>query len=111
FMFYPFFLVDKRTGPLKALSASFAITKGARWELLFFLLVLKFIEGICGILLIVGSVAAIMFSRLATTCVYKMLLESTPADLLPAFAGVLIEPQPEPDQDWEKDGPVDADLV
>lgn len=83
FMFATFFLVDQQCGPIQALSASFAITRGARWELFFLLLVMKFIESILSIIVVVGHVAGLMFTRLVKTCVYRTLLAATPDEDLP----------------------------
>ncbi|MCA9803238.1 MAG: hypothetical protein KC777_14810 [Cyanobacteria bacterium HKST-UBA02] len=83
FMFATFFLVDQQCGPIQALKASFAITRGSRWELFFLLLVMKFIESILSIIIVIGQVGGMMFTRLVKTCVYKSLLAATPDEELP----------------------------
>src|SRR5579885_2069807 len=40
--FFPYFLVDKRLGPIQSLKASAAITSGAMWDLFFLGLILGF---------------------------------------------------------------------
>ncbi len=53
FLLYPFFIIDKNLGPIKALQASMQATKGARFDLI--LMVILFIE-----INIVGTLAALV---------------------------------------------------
>jgi uncharacterized membrane protein len=74
FMFYTFFIIDKNSGPIEALKQSAAITKGAKWDLFFLLLLLLGINILGAIVFIVGLLVTIPLSVLAMTHVYRKLL-------------------------------------
>lgn len=83
FQFYPYFVVEHRLGPIKALKASAAITAGAMWDLFFLGLLLAIIEGLSLFALLIGIIPAVVFCKFTMTHVYKRLLDNTPADQLP----------------------------
>ncbi len=80
FSFYPYFLVEHRCGPIQALKASAAITSGALWELFFLFLVLGIIESFSPMFFLVGAIPAYIFSKFTMVCVYRSLLNNTPAE-------------------------------
>ncbi len=77
FLFYGFFIVDKHMGPVEALKASAALTKGVRWQLFGFLLDLALLNIAGALLLGVGLLVTIPVSCLATASVYRKLLPQT----------------------------------
>lgn len=77
FGLFPYFIVDKGLGPIKALKASARTTMGARWDLLGFGFV-AFIINLLGVLcLVIGSFATIPTTMVATALVYRRLLSQT----------------------------------
>jgi len=83
FMFYPYFMAEHKLGPIGALKASAAITSGAMWELFFLNLILGILKLFAPLAFIVGIIPAHMFSELAITQAYRILLDKTPAAELP----------------------------
>jgi hypothetical protein len=83
FMFYPYFIVEHKLGPIQALKASAAITSGAMWELLFLCLMLTVIRSFAPLAFFVGIIPAHMFCELAVTKAYMILLDKTPGEQLP----------------------------
>ena len=74
---YPYFIVDRDMGPLEALKASRVITKGVRWQLFLFGLLLTLFN-IAGLLcLLVGLVFTIPVSGVAMAYVYDQLLKQS----------------------------------
>lgn len=73
FRFFPYFMVDKKMDPFKALSESSKITKGVKWQLFFFGIVILAINIIGGLLLLVGLLFTIPLSIMAEVYVYKKL--------------------------------------
>ncbi|HVP36023.1 MAG TPA: DUF975 family protein [Terriglobales bacterium] len=73
FQFFSYQIIDKGAGPIEALKKSSAITKGSKWNLfLFFLLILGI--NILGLLaLVIGLFATIPTSMVATAFVYRKL--------------------------------------
>lgn len=72
--FYSYFIVDKNAGPIEALKKSWAITRGVKWDLFLFGLLLGLIT-LAGLLaLVVGLFVAIPVGLLANTYVYRKLL-------------------------------------
>ena len=77
FGLFPYFIVDKGLGPIKALKASSRTTMGARWDLLGFGFVV-FIINLLGVLcLVVGMFATLPTTMVATALVYRRLLSQT----------------------------------
>lgn len=90
FQFYPYFIIEHKMGPIAALKASAAITKGVKWELFFLHLVLMVVGSMGWLLLLIGAVPAEMFCRLTITHAYADLLKRCPKEYLaelPALAG------------------------
>ena len=73
FRYFQYFMVDKNMGPIDALKASAKITKGVKWKLLGFGIVLGLIN-ICGaLLLLVGLLFTVPLSIMAEVYVYRKL--------------------------------------
>jgi len=77
FLFYGFFIVDKHMGPVEALKASAAITKGVRWQLFGFILILSLLNVAGALLLVVGLFVTVPVSWVAIAFVYRKLLPQT----------------------------------
>jgi uncharacterized membrane protein len=77
FLFYGFFIIDKKVGPVESLKASAALTKGVRWKLFGFTLVLALINIVGALLFIVGLLVSIPVSWIALAYVYRKLLPQT----------------------------------
>ena len=77
FMFFGFFIIDKGMGPVEALKASAALTKGVRWQLFGFALVLVLLNMAGALLLFVGLLVTLPVSWLALATVYRKLLPQT----------------------------------
>lgn len=74
FQFYPYFIVDKGSGPIEALKRSSQITKGVKWHLFIFNLMLAGV-GFLGILaFIIGLFWTIPTTWIAHAFVYRKLL-------------------------------------
>lgn len=73
FQFFTYLIVDKGMGPVEALEKSSAITKGAKWDLFLFGILLELVV-VAGILaLLVGILAALPVVMLANAFVYRKL--------------------------------------
>jgi uncharacterized membrane protein len=77
FGLFPYFIIDKKLGPIKALKASAKTTMGARWDLLGFGFVVSIISLLGALCLVVGIFAAIPTTMIATALVYRRLLSQT----------------------------------
>jgi hypothetical protein len=72
---YVYFIIDKNMGPLESLRASSALTKGVRWQLLLFGLLLTLFN-LAGLLcLLVGLIFTIPATAVAMAYVYDQLLK------------------------------------
>ena len=71
--FFNYFIVDKDMGPIEALQASWGITKGVKWELFLFMLLLGLLNIAGFLLFIVGLFISIPITILATAYVYRKL--------------------------------------
>jgi len=79
FMFSSFVVIDREKGPIESMAVSKLITKGHRWPLLGFVLLLLLIN-IAGLLaLVVGLFVSIPVSTLAFTHAYRVLSGAAPA--------------------------------
>ena len=75
--YYSYFIIDKNMGPVESIKASAALTKGVRWKLFGFGLVLGLLN-IAGILLlVVGLFVTAPVSWVAIAFVYRKLLPQT----------------------------------
>jgi uncharacterized membrane protein len=77
FGFYSYLIVDKGMGPVVALKASMAVTKGARWRLFLFGLVIGLLNMAGALLFMVGLFVTIPMTLVATAHVYRQLLSQT----------------------------------
>ena len=76
---YPYFILDKKMGPMESLKASRVLTKGARWQLFVFGCV-SLLLNLGGLLcLIVGLLWTIPATMIAMAYVYDQL--SKPSEL------------------------------
>lgn len=87
FMFYGYLVVDKGCGPIEALEKSSALTKGVRWELLGFYLLLFGINFLGLLCLVIGLLVTTTITLIATASAYKQL----------SFAASAISEAPNPD--------------
>jgi uncharacterized membrane protein len=79
FMFSSFIVIDREKGPIESMAMSKLITKGNRWPLLGFVLLLMLIN-LAGLLaLVVGLLVSIPVSTLAFTHAYRVLGGPAPA--------------------------------
>jgi uncharacterized membrane protein len=77
FSFYPYFIVDKGLGPIEALRRSSTITKGSKWNLFVFFLIVSGINLLGALCLLIGLFATIPTTRIARAFVYRKLLAQT----------------------------------
>jgi uncharacterized membrane protein len=83
FMFTTFIVIKRELGPIEAMKESRRITRGHKWQLLGFLLVLVLINLLGLLALIVGMLVSIPVSSLAFAHAYRVLggkAETRPAD-------------------------------
>lgn len=91
FGLFPYFIVEKRLGPVEALKASARTTMGAKWDLLGFGFV-AFVINLIGVLcLFIGIFATLPTTMVATALVYRKLLSQTESVQLPAEAAGVTE--------------------
>lgn len=83
FLFFDYFIVDKRLGPIEALKRSSAITKGAKWDLFLFGLLLGLITLLGAICLLIGLFATIPTAMVGMAFVYRKLLAQIEIAQLP----------------------------
>jgi len=74
FQFIGYFIVEKGAGPIEALKRSAAITRGAKWDLFLFALLLMLINLVGLLALIIGLFATIPVTMMANAFVYRKLL-------------------------------------
>lgn len=74
FQFFSYFIVDKGFGPIEALKKSSAITRGAKWDLFLFGLLLGLINLLGAFCLLIGLFATIPATMIAVAFVYRKLL-------------------------------------
>ena len=77
FQFFSYFIVDKGLGPIEALKRSSTITKGAKWDLFLFGLLVWLINLLGALCLLVGLFATIPTTGVAMAFVYHKLLTQT----------------------------------
>lgn len=79
FMFSSFIVIDREKGPIESMAVSKLITKGKRWQLLGFVLLLVLIN-VAGMLALgIGLLVTIPVSTLAFTHAYRVLAGPAPA--------------------------------
>ncbi len=70
---FPYFIIDENKGPIEALKASYALTRGAKWELFVFG-ILQGLIMIAGVLaFLVGYFVALPITMVASAAVYLQL--------------------------------------
>ncbi len=74
FCFYDYFIVDKGLGPIEALKRSSAITRGVKWDLFGFFLVLLGINLLGALCLLIGLFVTIPTTMVALAFVYRKLM-------------------------------------
>jgi len=74
FLFYPYFVVDKGLGPIQALKRSSILTKGIKWDLFVFSLMLLGINLLGALFLLVGLFVTLPVSWVALAFIYRKLL-------------------------------------
>jgi len=74
FQFFSYFIVDKGLGPIESLKRSSAITRGAKWDLFLFGLLLGLINLLGAICLFIGLFATVPTAMVAMAFVYRKLL-------------------------------------
>lgn len=77
FQFFNYLIVDKGLGPVEALKKSWVITKGAKWNLFVFGLLLALINLIGILCLVIGLFATLPTTLVAIAFVYRKLLAQT----------------------------------
>jgi len=77
FTFFDYFIIDKKLGPIEALKRSSQITKGVKWDLFLFFVLLGLINLLGALCLLVGLFATIPTTIVATVFVYRRLLAQT----------------------------------
>ncbi|MEI6316451.1 MAG: DUF975 family protein [bacterium] len=88
--FVKFIMVEKEMKPMEALRESKRITKGYRWKLFWFFLVVLFINILGLICLFVGLLYTAPLTALATVIVYKKLSDNASQEI-PVVDEVIIE--------------------
>ena len=76
FQFFGYLIVDRNLGPVEALKKSWAITKGATWDLAMFSVLLMLINMLGLLALVVGLLITAPISLLAMAFIYRKLLGS-----------------------------------
>ena len=77
FWFFDYFVIDKKLGPIEALKRSSAITRGVKWDLFVFFLMIFGINILGALALMVGLFATIPTTMVAWAFVYRKLLAQT----------------------------------
>lgn len=80
-MFSSYLIVDKGRGPVEAFKASWAMTKGHKWELFLFSLTLLGLNILGLLALVVGLLVTIPVTMLAVVHVYRKLEDVSPEPL------------------------------
>lgn len=83
FQFYSYFIVDEECGPIEALKKSAAITRGAKWDLFLFGILLGLINLLGAICLLIGLFATIPTMMIAMAFVYRRLLSQLETEQIP----------------------------
>ncbi|MCK8825939.1 hypothetical protein [Fuchsiella alkaliacetigena] len=78
--FFDYFIIDKDYGVIESLKESYALTKGVKFNLFLFFLMLTGINILGLLFLLVGLLVTFPMSMLATVYVYRKLVEFQEAD-------------------------------
>jgi uncharacterized membrane protein len=79
FALYGYVIIDKGLGPIEALKASYAITKGVMWKLLGFFLLISLLNVVGALLVGLGLLITAPVSVVAIAYVYRQLSSQTQA--------------------------------
>jgi uncharacterized membrane protein len=77
FQFFSYFIVDKGLSPIRALKRSSEITKGVKWDLFAFDLVVLVINSLGALCILIGLFATIPTTMVAYAYFYRKLLAQT----------------------------------
>jgi hypothetical protein len=86
FYFYQYAIVDRGLGPIESLQRSSELTRGVRWDLFLFMLLLFGINLLGGLALGIGLLVTIPTTTVALAHAYRQLDRQTTAALAPAPA-------------------------
>jgi uncharacterized membrane protein len=75
--FFPYALVDKKLGPIKALEASAKLTYGAKWEIFAYFLISYLLIGLGALLLGIGLFATLPIVMVSSAWIYRRLEKQT----------------------------------
>jgi uncharacterized membrane protein len=78
FMFFKYFIVDKNSGIIESLKQSSEVTKGIKWQLILFGLVMAGIILLGVIAFFVGIFIALPVAMVATAAIYQQIAGQTP---------------------------------
>lgn len=95
FQFFPYFIVEKRAGPIEALKRSSRLTKGIKWNLFRFNLLLMGINLLGTLCLLIGLFATIPTTMVAMAFVYRKLLAQMEITQVPGVLSKEMKP-PQP---------------
>jgi uncharacterized membrane protein len=77
FQFFSYFIIDKGLGPIEALKKSSEITKGVKWDLFLFDLLLGLINVLGVLAFLIGLLVTFSIAMIAKAFVYRKLLSQT----------------------------------
>jgi uncharacterized membrane protein len=77
YQFFPYFIIDKTSGPVEALKQSSKLTNGAKWDILGFNILIGLVTLAGGLCLVVGLFATYPVVWIASALVYRQLLQQT----------------------------------
>ena len=80
FQFFDYLIVDKGLGPIDALEKSSEITRGVKWDLFIFAILLGIINLMGFVCLLVGLFVTIPITMVATAFVYRKLMPKMPQE-------------------------------
>ncbi|MEW6572492.1 MAG: hypothetical protein AB1374_02505 [Bacillota bacterium] len=86
YQFFSYFIIDKKTGVIESLKRSSAITKGSRWNLFLFGLLLALINILGMLALLIGLFATVPTTMVANAYVYRKLAVQAEAAQAPAVS-------------------------
>ena len=93
FQFFDYLIVDKGLGPIDALEKSSDITRGVKWDLFAFGILLAIINILGFLCLVVGLFVTIPVTLVAMAFVYRELLPETSQEYVPNRDPQLSDPE------------------
>jgi len=85
FQYYSYLIIDQGLGPVEALKKSAAITRGAKWSLLGFNIVIGIINLLGAICLLIGLFATMPTTMVAMAFIYRLLLSRLETEEIPGI--------------------------